>query len=89
VIGGTAINTGTIRATTIREAVWHLSGVSVSKHLRVNYRVKEQITMARSLFPARSTSSKPRSMSFARNFHATGIEVVTGTASFWIPTTCK
>ncbi len=46
VIGGTAINTGTIPSKTIREAVLHLSGYQYQSIYGVNYRVKEQITMA-------------------------------------------
>src|ERR1700674_1684193 len=46
VIGGTAINTGTIPSKTIREAVLHLSGYQYQSIYGVNYRVKEPITMA-------------------------------------------
>src|SRR5260370_34740625 len=46
VIGGTAINTGTIPSKTIREAVLHLSGYQYQSIYGVNYRVKDQITMA-------------------------------------------
>jgi len=40
VIGGTAINTGTIPSKTIREAAC-IFGYQYQKHLRVNYRVKD------------------------------------------------
>ena len=47
VVGGVAINTGTIPSEkTIREAVLHLSGFYYQNIYGVNYRVKEQITMA-------------------------------------------
>src|SRR6266550_7326922 len=46
VVGGTAINTGTIPSKTIREAVLHLSGFYYQNIYGVNYRVKEKITMA-------------------------------------------
>src|SRR6201988_2841203 len=46
VVGGTAINTGTIPSKTIREAVLHLSGFQYQGIYGVNYRVKEKITMA-------------------------------------------
>src|ERR1700729_4181454 len=46
VVGGVAINTGTIPSKTIREAVLHLSGFYYQNIYGVNYRVKEKITMA-------------------------------------------
>src|ERR1700756_3336550 len=46
VVGGTAINTGTIPSKTIREAVLHLSGYYYQNIYGVNYHVKEKITMA-------------------------------------------
>jgi hypothetical protein len=46
VIGGCAINTGTIPSKTIREAVLHLSGYQYQTIYGSNYRVKEHITMA-------------------------------------------
>ena len=46
VVGGTAINTGTIPSKTIREAVLHLSGYQYQSIYGVNYRVKEPITMS-------------------------------------------
>src|SRR5260221_5868781 len=51
VIGGAAINTGTIPSKTMREAVLHLSGFYYQSIYGVNYRVKEQITMADIDFP--------------------------------------
>src|SRR5580704_17508849 len=46
VIGGTAINTGTIPSKTIREAVLHLSGFQYQGIYGVNYHVKEKIGMS-------------------------------------------
>src|SRR5258706_12318228 len=54
VIGGTAINTGTIPSKTIREAVLHLSGNQYQRIYGVNYRLKEQITLADLSFRALS-----------------------------------
>jgi len=59
--------------------------VSVSSIYGVNYRVKEQITMARSLFPRSQRHQNRDRCHSARNFRANGIEVVTGTASFLDP----
>ncbi len=46
VIGGAAINTGTIPSKTMREAVLHLSGFYYQNFYGANYRVKETVTMA-------------------------------------------
>ena len=46
VVGGTCINTGTIPSKTMREAVLHLSGFLYQGIYGVNYRVKDDITMA-------------------------------------------
>src|SRR5437764_12434618 len=81
VIGGTAINTGTIPSKTIREAVLHLSGFYYQSIYGVNYRVKEQITMADLSFRAQhviKTEIDVIRAQLSRN----GIDVLTGTASF-------
>ena len=84
VVGGTAINTGTIPSKTIREAVLHLSGFHYQSIYGVNYRVKEQITMADLSFRAQhviKTEIDVIRAQLSRN----GIEVVTGIASFVDP----
>src|SRR5712664_636276 len=84
VVGGTAINTGTIPSKTIREAVLHLSGFYYQSIYGVNYRVKEQITMADLSFRAQhviKTEIDVIRAQLSRN----GIEVLTGTASFLDP----
>src|SRR5260370_1276774 len=85
VVGGTAINTGTIPSKTMREAVLHLSGFYYQSIYGVNYRVKEQITMADLSFRAQhviKTEVDVIRAQLSRN----GIEVVTGMASFTDPT---
>src|SRR6201998_3156284 len=83
-IGGTAINTGTIPSKTIREAVLHLSGYQYQSIYGVNYRVKEQITMADLSFRALNVIKteidviRPQP---SRN----GIDVITGIAGFLDP----
>lgn len=84
VIGGTAINTGTIPSKTIREAVLHLSGYQYQSIYGVNYRVKEQITMADLSFRALSVIKTEMDVIRAQ-LSRNGIEVVTGTASFADP----
>ena len=46
VVGGACINTGTIPSKTIREAVLHLSGYHYQNIYGINYRVKQNISMA-------------------------------------------
>src|ERR1700751_3944956 len=84
VVGGTAINTGTIPSKTIREAVLHLSGFYYQCIYGVNYRVKDQITMADLSFRAQhviKTEIDVIRAQLSRN----GIEVLIGTASFTDP----
>jgi NAD(P) transhydrogenase len=84
VVGGTAINTGTIPSKTIREAVLHLSGYQYQSIYGVNYRVKEPITMSDLSFRAMNvikTEIDVLSAQLSRN----GIEVITGVASFLDP----
>ena len=84
VIGGAAINTGTIPSKTMREAVLHLSGFHYQGIYGVNYRVKEQITMADLAFRAQhviKTEIDVIRAQLSRN----GIEVFTGIGSFLDP----
>jgi NAD(P) transhydrogenase len=81
VIGGSAINTGTIPSKTIREAVLHLSGFHYQSIYGVNYRVKEQITMADLSFRAQHVIKTEIDVTRAQ-LSRNGIEVLTGVASF-------
>ncbi len=84
VVGGVAINTGTIPSKTIREAVLHLSGFYYQNIYGVNYRVKEQITMSDLAFRAQhviKTEIDVIRAQLGRN----GIEMLNGTASFIDP----
>jgi len=84
VIGGTAINTGTIPSKTIREAVLHLSGYQYQSIYGVNYRVKEPITMADLSFRALNVIKTEIDVIRAQ-LSRNGIDVLTGTASFIDP----
>ncbi len=84
VIGGTAINTGTIPSKTIREAVLHLSGYQYQSIYGLNYRVKEQITMADLSFRALNVIKTEIDVIRAQ-LSRNGIEVITGIASFADP----
>src|SRR5258705_2295292 len=86
VVGGTAINTGTIPSKTIREAVLHLSGYYYQNVYGVNYRVKEKITMADLAFRVQhviKTEVDVIQAQLSRN----NIEMVNGIARFEDPHT--
>src|SRR3989475_1774250 len=80
VIGGAAINTGTIPSKTMREAVLHLSGFYYQSIYGVNYRVKEQITMADLSFRAQH-EIKPEFEVPRAQLSRSEIEVLPGLAS--------
>src|SRR6266404_4291174 len=84
VVGGAAINTGTIPSKTMREAVLHLSGFYWQSIYGVNYRVKEQITMADLSFRAQHVIKTEIDVTRAQ-LSRNGIEVLTGLASFTGP----
>ena len=84
VIGGTAINTGTIPSKTIREAVLHLSGYQYQSIYGVNYRVKERISMSDLSFRALHVIKTEIDVIHAQ-LSRNGIDVITGTASFVDP----
>jgi len=81
VIGGTAINTGTIPSKTIREAVLHLSGYQYQSIYGVNYRVKERISMSDLSFRALHVIKTEIDVIHAQ-LSRNGIDVIMGTASF-------
>jgi NAD(P) transhydrogenase len=84
VVGGVAINTGTIPSKTMREAVLHLSGFYWQSIYGVSYRVKEQITMADLSFRAQHVIKTEIDVTRAQ-LSRNGIEVVNGVASFVDP----
>jgi NAD(P) transhydrogenase len=88
VIGGAAINTGTIPSKTMREAVLHLSGFYYQSIYGVNYRVKEQITMADLSFRAQHVIKTEIDVTRAQ-LSRNGIEVLSGIASFTGPNSLR
>src|ERR1700739_2649844 len=84
VVGGACINTGTIPSKTMREAVLHLSGFYYQSIYGVNYRVKEQITMADLSFRAQHVIKTEIDVTRAQ-LSRNGIEVLNGLASFTGP----
>ncbi|HJZ65125.1 MAG TPA: Si-specific NAD(P)(+) transhydrogenase, partial [Candidatus Acidoferrum sp.] len=75
---------GTIPSKTMREAVLHLSGFYWQSIYGVNYRVKEQITMADLSFRAQHVIKTEIDVTRAQ-LSRNGIEVVNGVASFLDP----
>src|SRR5438309_4112605 len=84
VVGGVAINTGTIPSKTMREAVLHLSGFYWQSIYGVNYRVKDQITMGDLSFRAQHVIKTEIDVTRAQ-LSRNGIEVLNGLASFTGP----
>src|SRR5919202_7010680 len=85
VVGGACINTGTIPSKTLREAVMHLSGYQYQSIYGINYRVKENITMADLALRVQhviKTEVDVTQAQLSRN----NIEMLTGVASFVDPT---
>src|SRR5260221_6389316 len=80
VVGGVAINTGTIPSKTMREAVLHLSGFYWQSIYGVNYRVKDQITMGDLSFRAQHVIKTEIDVTRAQ-LSRNGIEVLNGVAS--------
>jgi NAD(P) transhydrogenase len=87
-VGGVCINTGTIPSKTMREAVLHLSGFYYQSIYGVNYRVKEQITMADLSFRAQHVIKTEIDVTRAQ-LSRNGIEVLNGVASFTGPNSIR
>src|ERR687887_143288 len=84
VVGGACINTGTIPSKSMREAVMHLSGYQYQSIYGMNYRVKENITIAELSFRVQhvvKTEIDVTQAQLSRN----GVDVVYGAASFLDP----
>ena len=88
VVGGAAINTGTIPSKTMREAVLHLSGFYYQNIYGVNYRVKETITMSDLSFRAQHVIKTEIDVTRAQ-LSRNGIELLNGVASFTSPSELK
>jgi NAD(P) transhydrogenase len=81
VIGGTCINLGTIPSKTMREAVLHLSGFLYQGIYGINYRVKDQITMADLSFRVQQVVKNEIDVTQAQ-LSRNNITVMAGSASF-------
>ncbi|MBA3319937.1 MAG: Si-specific NAD(P)(+) transhydrogenase [Pyrinomonadaceae bacterium] len=84
VVGGACINTGTIPSKSMREAVMHLSGYQYQSIYGMNYRVKENITIADLSFRVQQVIKTEIDVTMAQ-LSRNGIETMTGAASFIDP----
>src|SRR5579862_573700 len=84
VVGGVCINTGTIPSKTMREAVMHLSGYNYRSVYGMNYRVKEEITMADLAFRVQAVVKTEVDVTEAQ-LSRNGVDVVHGIAHFTDP----
>src|SRR5215470_5524338 len=87
-IGGTAINTGTIPSKTLREAVLHLSGYQYQSIYGVNYRVKEKITMPDLAFRVQHVVKTEVDVTYSQ-LSRNNVETMFGGGSFIDPHTIK
>jgi NAD(P) transhydrogenase len=84
VVGGAAINTGTIPSKALREAVLHLTGASFRGLFGESYRVKRNITVADLIFVSEQVIR--HELDLIRNhFDRNNIELVWGEARFVSP----
>jgi NAD(P) transhydrogenase len=84
VVGGVCINTGTIPSKTMREAVLHLSGYNYRSLYGMNYRVKENISMADLAFRVQAVIKTEVDLTEAQ-LSRNSIDIVHGIARFVDP----
>jgi len=81
VVGGAAINTGTIPSKALREAVLHLTGVSKRGLFGESYRVKRNITIADLIYVSQQVIHHELEL-IRDHFDRNGIELIWGEACF-------
>jgi NAD(P) transhydrogenase len=85
-VGGVCINTGTIPSKTLREAVLYLTGLNMRELYGVDYRVKQDISIADLL--SRTQHVISREIEVIRSqLHRNGVDLLHGTARFLDPHT--
>jgi NAD(P) transhydrogenase len=84
VLGGAAINTGTIPSKALREAVLHLTGASFRGLFGESYRVKRDITIADLIYVSEQVIRHELDL-IRGHFDRNGIELVWGQAHFVSP----
>jgi NAD(P) transhydrogenase len=81
VLGGAAINTGTIPSKALREAVLHLTGVSKRGLFGESYRVKRNITIADLIYVSQQVVHHELEL-IRDHFERNNIELIWGSARF-------
>jgi NAD(P) transhydrogenase len=85
-LGGVAVNTGTIPSKTLREAVLYLSGLNMRELYGSSYRLKDRITVQDLLTRTQHVIGREIEVVRSQLFR-NGVTVLTGTASFLDPHT--
>jgi NAD(P) transhydrogenase len=88
VVGGAAINTGTIPSKALREAVLHLTGVSKRGLFGESYRVKRNITISDLIYVSQQVIHHELEL-IRDHFDRNGIELIWGEACFEGPHVLK
>src|ERR1700755_1270038 len=81
VLGGAAINTGTIPSKALREAVLHLTGVGKRGLFGESYRVKRNITIADLIYVSQQVVHHELDL-IRDHFDRNNVELVWGSARF-------
>src|SRR3954464_11991547 len=81
VLGGAAINTGTIPSKALREAVLHLTGVSKRGLFGESYKVKRNITLSDLIYVSQQVIHHELEL-IRDHFDRNGIELIWGAAQF-------
>ncbi len=84
VLGGAAINTGTIPSKALREAVLHLTGASKRGLFGEGYRVKRNITVADLIYVSQQVIHHELQL-VRSHFERNGVELIWGEATFETP----
>jgi NAD(P) transhydrogenase len=88
VLGGAAVNTGTIPSKALREAVLHLTGVSKRGLFGQSYRVKQHITIADLIYVSQQVIHHELEI-IRDHFDRNNIELIWGRAYFETPNTIR
>src|SRR5688572_10991737 len=81
VLGGAAINTGTVPSKALREAVIHLTGVGRRELFGDNSRIKRNITIADLIYVSQQVIHHELSL-IRDHFDRNGVELIWGAARF-------
>src|SRR5450432_371183 len=88
VLGGAAINTGTIPSKALREAVVHLTGSSKRNLFGESYRVKRNITIADLIYVSQQVIHQERDL-IRNHFDRNNVDLILGAAEFVSPNSVR